>query len=77
MKQFPFDQRYEIENASGEREYYIEGDAYIRLLEGSPVYRIDGYEVYTHGDNGELVGFLEGERITRLDGEELLVILTQ
>ncbi|AJI94651.1 hypothetical protein BD65_499 [Yersinia ruckeri] len=76
MKQFPFDQRYEIENANGEHAYYIEGDTYIRLQEGTPVYRIDSYEVYRHDGIGELVGFLEGERITGLDGEDLLVIVT-
>lgn len=44
MKQFPFDKRYEIEDASGVVEYYIDGDEYIRGQDGIPGYRIAGYE---------------------------------
>ena len=36
MKQFPFDKRYEIEDASGVVEYYIDGDEYIRGQDGIP-----------------------------------------
>lgn len=34
MKQFPFDKRYEIEDAHGSVEYYIDGDEYIRNQDG-------------------------------------------
>ncbi|CNB66658.1 hypothetical protein [Yersinia intermedia] len=75
MKQFPFDKRYEIEDASGVVEYYIDGDEYIRGQDGVPGYRIAGYEVYEHSAEAKLVGFLEGQHITTPDADILLTIL--
>ncbi|AHK21488.1 hypothetical protein BF17_21100 [Yersinia similis] len=77
MKQFPFDKRYEIEDVYGSVEYYIDGDEYIRNQDGTPGYRIDGYEVYEHGVESKLAGFLEGKYITTPDADTLLTILDE
>jgi len=77
MKQFPFDRRYEISDAQQQVAYYIDGDSYIRTADAVPVYRIDGINVYTYGEPGEHVGFLEGARITDFDAEDMLLIQTE
>ncbi|AJJ63325.1 hypothetical protein [Yersinia aldovae] len=77
MKQFPFDKRYEVEDASGSIEYYIDGDEYIRSQDGEPGYRIKGYEVYECGVADKLAGFLEGKHITTPDADILLTILDE
>ncbi|MGM5532522.1 hypothetical protein ACP3UV_22305 [Mixta calida] len=75
MEKYPFDKRYEVKSFDGGR-YFIDCDEYIRTVAGAkPIYRLDGDELYTYGNNAKLMGYLEGNQVIGLDGNVFLTIL--
>lgn len=49
-----------VVDASGNEVGRVDGDEYIRRGD-TPLYRIDGTEIYTAGEKGTLIAIIEGK----------------
>ncbi len=60
-----------VVDASGNSVGRVDGDEYIRQGD-TPLYRIDGAEIYTAGEKGTLVAIIEGKIAREPDSPQVV-----